>query len=103
MSSSSVILEQFIVLCVVPPESFLLFRGRLSKGIGVGASMVLPDANSNGSIQCMDSIAAGFIFLKLSYCFHLHFIDMFLPSGLLFLVDKSYRCELSHSCKSIGG
>ncbi len=73
------------------------------KGIGVGASMVVPDSNSNTSIQCVDSITAGFIFLKLSYCFHSHFIDMFLPFGLLFLVDKSYRCELNHSCKSIGG
>jgi len=73
MSSSSVIQEQFAVLCVVPPESFLLFRWWLWKGIGVGASMVVPDSNSNTSIQCTDSIPAGFIFLKLSYCFHFHY------------------------------
>jgi hypothetical protein len=66
--------------------------------------MVVPDSNSNTSIQCTDSIPAGFIFLILSYCFHFHFIiDMFLPSGLLFLVDKSYRYALNHSGKSIGG
>jgi hypothetical protein len=41
MSSSSVILEEFTVLCVVPPESFLLFRWWLWKGTGV------PDNNSN--------------------------------------------------------
>jgi len=64
--------------------------------------MVVPDSNSNTSIQCTDSIPAGFIFLMLSYCFHFHFIDMFLPSGLIFLVDKSYGCELNNSGKSIG-